>query len=350
MSKQEELKVIATLKTWMMLLVVLYHSAALWSPAGWFNQKPQTPSLVLPVLTEYLNTIHIYVFAFASGYLFYFSNFIKKNEFDTKAVIRKRAAKLLVPYGIVTVFWLLPFELFFFHEGAQELISKFLLGTAPRQLWFLLMLWGVNVVFCFWIKWIRKSLSLIKGMLFLYGIYIMGAFFIRTNIPNYFQIFTVMRYLLFFFFGYAVCREGIQLIKNIHTVALTVGHVTLFVLVYYLNNYAQGLFRTASIFLTPIVSLTGIIVFYKLVDYMTKRKERKHQGNTGRIGILFRENEFAVYLFHQQWIWVVVYVMNNPHVPPILIVFTGFFVSVMISVLMAVGLKRIPKAAKLLSI
>lgn len=70
----------------MMLLVVVYHCAALWMPAGWFNQAPKTDSCVLGLLAEWLNYIHIY---FYFGYCFrkYGSDLLNKMSVCMAVVI-----------------------------------------------------------------------------------------------------------------------------------------------------------------------------------------------------------------------------------------------------------------------
>lgn len=349
--QKEELTIIGSLKTLMMLLVVLYHCAALWSNAGWFNQAPAMTSAFLPVVTEYLNDIHIYVFTFASGYLFYYTNFIKRNEFHAGTVIKKRFRKLIIPYIIITICWLLPFELIYFQESVLQLLFRFALGTAPRQLWFLLMLFMVNLMFCLWISLIKKKLSLRLGMIILYGVYIGGAFLIRFNVPDIFQIITSLRYLIFFFFGYALCRDGTTLLKKVNIVVVIILHLTVFALVYYLNHYCQHPVRLASVFLTPLISLSGIVVFYKIVGAVKCRMNRKDQvQKQNLIVLLFKKNEFSIYFFHQQWIWVVISLMNYEYISPYCIIVVGFVVSVVLSVLMSEGLKRIPGVKKALSI
>ena len=349
--QKEELTIIGSLKTLMMLLVVLYHCAALWSNAGWFNQAPAMTSVVLPVITEYLNDIHIYVFTFASGYLFYYTNFIKRNEFHAGTVVKKRFRKLIVPYIIITICWLLPFELIYFQESVLQLVFRFALGTVPRQLWFLLMLFMVNLMFCLWIGLVKKKLSMRLGMFILYGVYIGGAFLIRFNVPDIFQFCTALRYLIFFFFGYALCRDGTALIKRINSVLVIVLHLIVFALVYYLNHYCQHPVRLASVFLTPFISLSGIVVFYKIVGTVKCKTNKKDQVKKQNIIVLlFKQNEFSVYLFHQQWIWVVISLMNYEYISPYCIIAVGFVVSVLLSVLMSEGLKRIPGVKKVLSI
>lgn len=347
--RNEEISIIGILKTTMMLLVVLYHSAALWSNGGWFNQPPVVNNSFLPILTEYLNNIHIYVFTFTSGYLFYYSNYIKKTECLVGEIVKKRFIRLIIPYIIVTIFWLVPFEIIYFDESPWQLFMRFVVGTAPRQLWFLLMLFGVNICFCLWIKTVKKALTLKYGLVFLYFINICGAMLIRLGIPNVLQILTVCRYLMYFYFGYVLCRNGTEIIKRINIVLLLIIHITVFVFTYYLNNICQYSFRKISIFLTPIVSITGIMLVYRLVEFVNKKEFQLNNSVKEMIGV-FKRNELAVYFFHQQWIWIIISIMNKKAISPYLIVCVSFIISIIMSVLMSESLKRIPMLKKILSL
>ena len=59
-------------KVGLMVLIVLYHSMALWITSGWFNQPPMKSSIYLNYIARWLNTFHIYTFTFVSGYIFSF--------------------------------------------------------------------------------------------------------------------------------------------------------------------------------------------------------------------------------------------------------------------------------------
>lgn len=340
-----ELKTISLLKTLMMLAVVAYHCFALWLPSGWFNQAPIHQSPILGVLAEYLNYVHIYAFTFASGYLFHYSNFVKNGEYSERRVLRKRFERLLIPYFLVCIFWLIPFEYAYFRVSALDIVNRFFLGTAPRQLWFLLMLFDVNALFLVGIR-IENKLKLnwkIVGVS-LYIISILGAVLQRVGVPNFFQILTGLRYLIYFFIGYAASKYHLlNKVKEVSVFLLLTCNLGLFGAVYYLNHVYSGLLRFSVIFLTPLLCVSGIFLAYRVACCINNK-------NANQLFRKIRNNEFAVYLFHQQFIWVTVSWLNIETVHPGIMVLSSFVISFIGSIIVAELVRKIPKAKIILSI
>lgn len=66
------LKNCSFVKTVLMLLVILGHAAHFWT-GDWFTvQTAVYPSLGLELLSDWVNSFHIYAFALVSGYIFAF--------------------------------------------------------------------------------------------------------------------------------------------------------------------------------------------------------------------------------------------------------------------------------------
>jgi fucose 4-O-acetylase-like acetyltransferase len=97
----------------------------------------------LGVLSSWLNTFHIYGFTLVSGYLFYALKYEKGKYEKYLPFIANKCKRLLLPYVFVSLVWAIPFGVFFFRYGAMDILKQYALGTAPSQLWFLLMLFGV---------------------------------------------------------------------------------------------------------------------------------------------------------------------------------------------------------------
>ena len=68
LGKERESALCTPTKTAMMLLVVLYHSCVMWG-GSWFVD-PAVRSFALGVFAQWLNTFHVPVFVFMSGYLY----------------------------------------------------------------------------------------------------------------------------------------------------------------------------------------------------------------------------------------------------------------------------------------
>ena len=323
-----ELSTITKIKSMMMLLVVIYHCTALWMQAGWFNQAPERPNVVLGGLAEWMNYIHIYAFTFASGYLFHYSYVEKQNVKNWLPVIHKRFSRLIVPYIFITLIWLIPFEIVFFHPTLRDIVVKFALGTGPRQLWFLLMLFNVNLLFIALKKIFEKikiRFSFRNGMVALYVVGIVASLLSRLGIPNIFQILTAFRYLLYFYFGYHVSKSGTATLDKIPMHASLFFNAGLFACVYVMNHYLTGIWRNAVILLVPILCLTSIVLSYKIACAVSVKWNEKIYGE-------LTKNEFGIYLFHQQIIWIVINLLNRKFVAPLLIVVAALTISVIGSI------------------
>ena len=128
------------IKVTMMLCVMFYHCICLWSGGNWFVERPAESSKFLEILCAFFNTFHIYVFAFVSGYIFYFLKYEKLRYNNFINDICSRAKRLLLPYAVTSIFWVIPFYVYFFDTDAKQIFLRFGLATSPNQLWFLVML------------------------------------------------------------------------------------------------------------------------------------------------------------------------------------------------------------------
>ena len=344
--RDNEIQAISMMKTVMMLLVVVYHCAALWMPAGWFNQAPKTDSCVLGLFAEWLNYIHIYAFTFASGYLFYYSYVEKRCLKDYLPVLRKRFRRLIVPYIIVSVAWLIPFEIVYFHPTIKDIVLRFVLGNAPRQLWFLLMLFNVNLLFVAAKTILDKAkikLCFFNGMVLLYLFGIIASVLIRIEIPNLFQILTAVRYLLYFYFGYCFRKYGSDLLNKMSVCMAVVINIGLFYCIRLINNNQVGIWQYATIILTPILCLSGVILSYRISSLINC--DRKPT-----LWKLLERNAFGIYLFHQQIIWIVVDSLNRNAIPTFLIFLVAFFASMLCSIGITEFLKKVKPIKKALQL
>ena len=101
-------------KTCMMLAVIFYHSMLVYAGIGWFGILPVPSDAIIGGVALWLNTIHIWVFTFASGYLYQYLRFECERYSKWRDLLRKKCKRLLLPYGIVSVVWCIPFSIFFF--------------------------------------------------------------------------------------------------------------------------------------------------------------------------------------------------------------------------------------------
>ena len=197
MNKVSRLDYLDFAKLCLMFIVILSHSIKV-ANDDWFHLGI-TGIPALKYLSDWFTSFHVQSFTMISGYLFYFL-FIEKSKYaDLKQFVRNKFDRLLVPCIFVLCCWIIPINSVLFHMGKKEIIHCFLLLENPSQLWFLVMLFGVFLVArcagrfperhpVIWISVV--TVSYFAGT-------VSGKF-----IPDIFQIWTILQYLIFFYLGF----------------------------------------------------------------------------------------------------------------------------------------------------
>ena len=129
-----------------MLLVVFYHSILFWG-GDWFTKDPVVTSNLLTVVAKWLNSFHIYAFTLVSGYIFCYIKYEKGQYQEFSAFAKNKAMRLLIPYVFIAIVWVIPIQCIFFRYDIVTVLNKYVLATSPSQLWFLVMLYDVFIIF-----------------------------------------------------------------------------------------------------------------------------------------------------------------------------------------------------------
>lgn len=205
MDKERELSLMAPIKTTMMLLVVLYHSCVMWAGGGWFDY-PAVPCTPLGNFALWLNTFHVPMFVFASGYVHSYLRRETPHYGSTLTVLARKARRLLLPCFLVSLLWAAPMYGAFF--GAGDLAGKFLLMESPSQLWFLPMLfWCFAVTELIW-KFFRGLILQPDARVFsAVALLAIGSPIVSKLTGGAFQLSSACSYLILFYSGW-VFRMG----------------------------------------------------------------------------------------------------------------------------------------------
>lgn len=329
-SPANELENCNFVKSILMILVVFYHSALFWG-GNWFKGTPVFDSAVLGTIAEWLNTFHIFGFALVSGYIFYFLKIEKAKYQEFVPFIENKAKRLLVPYVFVCLVWAIPFRVIFFKDD-MDIINKFVLGTGPNQLWFLLMLFWVFVAFWCFAGFFDKHTIL--GSIVVcacYGISIVAPMIF----PNILQIWQGFRYLAFFWIGFKFRQYPEIFLKKIPASIWLLTHIGLFTVMKFVSQYDSTIMKLLNLALTFGVCVVGSIMSFILLQKIAEKVTNKGS----RLLKLLNENSMSVYLFHQQLIYVFIYLLNGV-VNPYLNTGINFFGSMAISLLIAFVLKK----------
>lgn len=328
--KQTELANCNFVKTVLMIIVVSYHCLLFWT-GNWFVEQPAFSSEVLVMLSQWMNSFHIYGFTLVSGYLFFYLMHEKMKYPKFVPFVFNKSKRLLVPYVFVSAVWVIPFAVYFFKYSGADILQRFALGVSPNQLWFLLMLFGVFAIFYPLSNFFKNhTVYGAIAVALLYGVGIVG----QSAIPNVFQIFSACRFVLFFWLGFKMRQFGSQWLRKIPALIWLLADISLFVLLQYVKMPSGMLFTLIYMGLEFLLRIVGALMAFVVLQKLADRLMWKDSKVFG----VLSKNAMPVYLFHQQIVYVFLCLLNgmlNPYIHAA-VNFVGVMgVSLLLSMLMA---------------
>lgn len=329
----EWLKNCSFIKMILMLLVILGHSTALW--VGWFNQEPVFSSRAIGHVSKIIGSFHIYSFILISGYIYAFS---KKKYISMRSFVKNKFKRLILPYIFVSIVWVIPFHINYFNDGIKEIINSYIFGKGPSQLWFLLMLFNVFVI----VTMIEKIFKIQISIIIIIFIYILGILGEHFDL-NFYQVFTACKYLLYFYFGTLLYEKYLKFFLKIHSII----YIILFLLLYIckesllLFDYGKYLnFIILNIINIGVFSSGSIMGFIVLGRIGQNIKKRETNFLKNFLYNFLEKYNFINYLFHQQIIYIIINNLNGK-VSSITLVFFNFFISLILSSIIGILLRKI---------
>jgi fucose 4-O-acetylase-like acetyltransferase len=302
LDRQAELDNCDFVKTILMILVVVYHSIVFWG-GNWFTRNPASQSVILGTVAEWLNSFHIYAFVFVSGYLFCCLKYEKGKYQKFSSFVSNKTKRLLVPYAFVAVIWVIPIQWLFFRDSAVDIIEKFALGISPNQLWFLIMLFVVFVV-CWLLSDFFVKYHLIGAFvaILLYGIGLIGPRFI----PNVFMIWRALTYIPFFWLGFKIRQKGLGFFAKIPAIGWLVLDCAVFAVVKVISPDASVLTKLLTYGLEFLLHVVGALMAFVVLQSVAKRIKPN-----GAVMTFLSKRSMVIYLFHQQVIYIPIFLLNG---------------------------------------
>lgn len=318
-------------KTILMLIIILYHSCVFWR-GDWFTKNPAIESRFLYWVSVFLSHFHNYGFVIISGYVFFYLHFEVNRYASFWLFIKKKCMRLLMPYFSVLIFWVIPFAIALMKYDFSTVMSNYILGRAPNQLWFLLMLFWTYVI-SYYLSEVWNRNNVIVGLatsLFLYGF----GFAAERIIPNCFQVWSATKYIIYFCLGF-------YLRKNSKQTKLLIQHAELFAILYFVlfaflrtvESYTNGkgtFYRIGyEIYLLILNSLGGVMIFLILQKFASA-------FTWDKASLIKKLEPFSLqmYLFHQQIIWLFILALNGI-VHPLINVLINFYFACLIAYFMS---------------
>lgn len=316
------------IKVMLMVLVVVGHSAALWGIGGWFNTEPSSPSNLLTFITTFVGEFHIFTFVLVSGYIYSYLKFEKGRYVLFRGFVKNKIKRLIIPFAFTALVWAMPFHWYFFNDGMLALLKKFILAQSPAQLWFLMMLFVVFIFAWFMPRNMLDSIPLGLALcLILYGCSVAYRL-----IPNYFQVFTAMQFFLYFWIGMQVRRfERTAIFNKISPIIWFVIYLLCVIVYLYVFGESTSLSsRIVNYGMRIIRHVIGSIMGFVVLLYCAKKIDYYNCS----IFQFLKEQNISIYLFHQQWIYCVITLLNGK-CSPYLMALLSFIVSIGLSAVMA---------------
>ena len=316
----------------LLLIIILSHSMVFWR-GDWFTAITATSIRPeISVVVSFVSNFHVYAFTLVSGYLYSYLKY-ERNKYDKFGkFIFNKVKRLVIPYLCVGVFWIVPFQAFFFKESYIQVVIKLLLGDFNAQLWYILMLFWV-FVFIYPVSSIIKKYNWISVFigLFAYALSILLGKFVSHD----FEIINALTHIPCFILGIKL-REYHHKRLIRFNLALILGGC--YVLLYVLNLFIDGsglkllsIISILTIFLQRCIGACAAFVILQLLG-------NKIRWNNSKVcGVYFR-NSMAIYLFHQQLIYCSLWLLNG--IPIYVHIIINFVFSIGLSILISLFLMK----------
>lgn len=317
--KTTELNNCNFIKSILMLLIILYHSLAFWLPNGWFVFGPERPSKVLGLVALWLNSFHVYGFVIVSGYIFCALKFENGRYQHFIPFLKTKTERLMLPYIFTSIVWVIPWYVAIYRRGLTDVLYKYILAESPSQLWFLIMLFNVFMFFYPICSFVYKHYVCSgMAMLVIYGIGIIGL----RILPNYFQIWTSLQYLLFFYIGFGIRKYGTVFSRKVPTLIWLGTDIMLFFSYIICSKRVGGLFAVLSLGLKLATNIWG---GYSAFILLQKLAEKVNINS--KFFVFCQEHSMVIYLFHQQVIFGILLLLHKQLSAGVLVIinFIGAF-------------------------
>lgn len=337
--RQTELDNCRFCKAVLMVLIVLYHVILPWANQSWAQRSIAFSAPFLKCCSMWLNSFHIYAFTLASGYIYAFLKLENGRYKEFTSFVKGKIKRLIVPLVCVTVLWVGPIEIIVRQLTAKQLVEQFVLMENPGQLWFLLMLFGVFVIFYLLTDFF--TVHDIKGLIVALAFYGVGTVCNRY-IDNYFQIWNTCRYVIFFWIGFKIRQKGSVGLNKILVAIYIAADAVLFAVTYLLPTESV-IWQAIKSGMSMLLYVTGAITAFVVLQYIANRVNWKDS----KIASTLIKYSMPVYLIHQQVSYLLTITLNGV-ISPYIQVAINFVFTMLVSLALSAFLYKFKLTRKLL--
>ena len=327
-AKREYSFKISNLRALAILVVAFGHSIIIFD-RNWGYYSATYTSQLLETAKHVINCFQMPLFVFVSGYCFYYSK-KRLNKESLSKFISSKAKRLLVPFLIFSILWMIPIRLiakypYWSNDSIFIIILKIITGKDSGHLWFCPALFLIIVIASYAEIYLinRKkdgfSKSLAIGIMIL--LYIVSI--VSRGIPSgLFFVNDVMRYTAWFYLGYYMNWQG----KENSSAALVELLIAFILLGLSLSRPLTSHSEVKS-----LIECIGGIFLVMALFYIVPNK--------GNIVInRLSKDSFGIYLFHSPMLYIVFCYFS--YLKPIDMVFINFILLLLVSVVLTETLRK----------
>ncbi|MGM9567582.1 MAG: acyltransferase family protein [Clostridia bacterium] len=320
LSDQKKSMLYDQLKIITILIVILGHCFIMFSPDGAITVLRK--SVVLSYAASVIYRFHIPCFFMVSGAVFSFN--LKKGKYGVfREFAKKKAVRLLVPYGIFGVFIVLPVLVFCGLIDSSRWYSFFwnlINGRDVRHLWYL-----YDLFFIFLIFWALRHYITEGNPKKVIAVSFLVSFIFRSlpfDFISYFQIGNIFYHQFFFLWGIFLDRYFSRLVSYFkeHRYLLYFSGLLLFMSCFFDLYTLSGYVYAAS----------GVILTVSLAWFLCGRE--KWPGSKWEN--LIARDSYGIYLFHPMIIYLIFYGFSQRAVPVLLLLVLSLLVSFFVSLVL----------------
>lgn len=311
----------------LMILVVLYHSIIFRSGLQSSLVTDDINSYI-DIFANWLNSFHIYGFTLISGYIFYHIKYEGGGYKSYKEFIKKKERRLLKPYVFCSLFWAIPINIYVFRYDLKTIFVKFFLVKGANQLWFLIMLFGVFIIFWPISNYVKKYNFV--GLFFVLVLYFMG-FLINIISLDYFQISNIMKFVFFFWMGFKLRQYSDNFFLKFPTILYILLDIFLFVLAYMISN-TNIFYKFLSVLITLMLNSIGALMSFLILQIVAS----KIKWREIKFFYILSEFSMIIFLFHQQ----IIYLISQHKVGNFFNIIINFVFSIILSILLGMMIKK----------
>lgn len=318
MKNKTQLNYIEILRAFATILVVIGH--ALCVCLGAWGHKVFVDDGIGYVLFKWIYSFHMPLFAFITGYLFYYQFEIREKKITVKKFLIDKIRRLIIPLFILKYFLLQPMWAFA-KQRAYPTVESYLINTEVGYLWFLYIIFAIYMTLYF-IKVIRKK-AIVSSLVVLIVCNCFSGYF-----PS--QVNRFLELLFYAILGMLLCKKTIYNKINMKMLPL---FIVVYIGLYEVAQYDQGALGNITVRLSGMMIMIILLMISQAI----------HCNDQTKVFIsAISINSMGIYLFHEPMLELVAaYEYLLPHMNMLFETVVLTVISILISIAITILIKKL---------